>query len=321
MVKSPLISIVIPCKEIDEHARECIKYCKQLSYDNFEIIILPDHEGAKAEGARIIPTGPGTPGVKRNIGIANSKGEICAFIDADAYPRQDWLNNALKYLEDPQVVAVGGPGVTPKEDSIMRQASGHVLSSFMVGGNSSRYREEALNYSFESSDIHSCNFIARKTVLKEVGNWNEKYWPGEDTLICLAMKKLGNKLIEASDVVVYHHRRPLFIQHLKQMSRFALHRGFFAKKFRGNSLELTYFFPSLFVLLLLAGLIMSITNQFLATALSLAIGVYICMSLFASYLQVRDGALIIVISLGIIATHVVYGVAFWVGLMRPGLEK
>jgi len=318
MHESPLVSIIIPCEEIDDYVKECVKHCKQLSYGNYEIILLPDNALEKVDGVKIIPTGPVTPGAKRNIGIANSSGEICAFIDSDAYPRKDWLRNAVKYFNDPEVAAVGGPGLTPREDGIMQKASGHVLSSFMVGNISSRYKAEE---SFESDDIHSCNFIARKTVLRDVGGWNEKYWPGEDTLICLAVKKAGKKLIEASDVVVYHHRKPLFRSHLKQVSRFGLHRGFFAKRFQGNSFKLTYFIPSLLVSFLFAGVLASIINPFLVNILLLAVSLYLILGLIATLLEVRDAKLILPVWLGIIATHVVYGVSFLVGLMKRDLEK
>ncbi len=82
----------------------------------------------------------------------------------------------------------------------------------MVGTLSTRYKMKSC---FESDDIHSCNFIAPKSVIVNAGGWNEKYWPGEDTLMCLAIKKIGKKLIESSEVVVYHHRRSLFKPHLK----------------------------------------------------------------------------------------------------------
>ena len=52
---------------------------------------------------KIVSTGSITPAAKRNIGIANSIGEICAFIDSDAYPRRDWVSNATKYFNDPRV--------------------------------------------------------------------------------------------------------------------------------------------------------------------------------------------------------------------------
>ena len=95
----PLISIIIPCKEIDKYTEECIRYCLELDYPNYEIIVLPDYESKQIlRNVKIIPTGPITPGAKRNIGVTNSNGEICAFIDSDAYPPRDWLKNAAKYL-------------------------------------------------------------------------------------------------------------------------------------------------------------------------------------------------------------------------------
>ena len=142
----------------------------------------------------------------------------------------------------------------------------------MVGGLSNRYKTKT---SFESDDIHSCNFIARKTVIEATGGWNEKYWPGEDTLMCLAIKRIGKKLIESSDVIVYHHRRSLFKLHLKQVSRFGEHRGFFAKKFPENSAKLTYFFPSLLLLSVVVGMVLSLFFPVFVYVLLLGIAVYL----------------------------------------------
>ena len=187
LTKDPLVSIIIPCKEIDDYARECVNHCDNLDYPNFEVLLLPDIVEEELTGVRIIATGPLSPGAKRNIGVTNSNGELCAFIDSDAYPRQDWLKNAVNYLKNPKVSAVGGPGITPENSTFMEKASGYVLSSFMVGKLSNRYDSKCY---CESDDIHSCNFIAKKVALKEAGGWNEKYWPGEDTLMCLAIKNL-----------------------------------------------------------------------------------------------------------------------------------
>ena len=190
MPAMPFVSIIIPCKNVDDYTNECIEHCKRVDYADFEIILLPDYNEELINGVRIIATGPVSPGNKRNIGVKNSNGAFCAFIDNDAYPRSDWLTNALKYFEDPTVGGVGGPGLTPEADGFMQKAGGYVLSSFMVGNLSSRYKTKSC---FESDDIHSCNFIARKTVLEAAGGWNEKYWPGEDTLMCLAIKETGKK--------------------------------------------------------------------------------------------------------------------------------
>lgn len=319
----PFVSIIIPCSVIDKYTRECLAKFRKLDYpgSQYEIIVLPDTDRdnfMNVDNIKVYPTGPLTPGAKRNIGIKMAKGEILAFIDSDAYPRKDWLKNAMKYLDDPLVAGVGGPGITPDEDSLLQKASGHVFSSFMIGGLSSRYKEK---HTLESDDIHSCNFITRKEVLKKVGEWNEKYWPGEDTLICLAIRKAGKKLIEASDVVVYHHRKPLFKPHLKQVAGFGLHRGFFFKRFPENSRKITYLLPSIFITyLLLCGAVSLFLDHILAVLLMLSVVAYL-VSTFAGSLHAKQPKLMFLTWLGIIATHVVYGICFLTGLCKRELKR
>ena len=316
MGKHPFVSIIIPCKEIDEYAKDCVKNCKKIKYDNYEIIILPDQISEKHYGVQVISTGKVTPGKKRNIGIHNAKGDFCAFIDSDAYPKKDWLDNAMKYFEDPEVGGVGGPGITPKGDSLLQRASGYVLSSFLMSKISSRYK---FGSSRKTDDIHSCNFIVRKSVLEEIGGWNEKYWPGEDTLMCLSISKIGKKLVETSDTIVFHHRRPLFRKHLKQISQFGLHRGFFAKKFPGNSFKFTLFLPSLILLFLLFGSVFSLFNLLIKNLFIIFLVFYGITALIASIN--KDIKTIIPVWFGIILTHIIYGLFFLIGLTKRELKK
>jgi cellulose synthase/poly-beta-1,6-N-acetylglucosamine synthase-like glycosyltransferase len=315
--KNPMVSIIIPCKKMDGYAKECVDYCKKLDYENYEIIVLPDEENENLEGVKVIPTGNVTPGRKRNIGMKNAKGEILAFIDSDARPEKSWLRNAISCFKDSEVVAVGGPGITLPEDSLMQKASGYILSSFMVGGLSSRYKSSG--EAKESDDIHSCNFIARKSVVEKIG-WNEKYWPGEDTLMCLEIKKLGKKMIEAPNVVVYHHRKPLFLAHLKQILGFGLHRGFFAKKYPKNSLKLTYFLPSLLVLFLVLGGVVSYFSSTFRTIYFSLVLAYLLLT-FANAAFANDVKLFFPVWIGTILTHLTYGIYFLIGLAKSELER
>ncbi len=318
---NPLISIIIPCKDIDSQTSECIKKCKQLDYDSFEIIVLPDHEYSFFPEVRIVATGEVSPGKKRNIGLKNSNGEFLAFIDSDAYPQKEWLKNAMRYFNDTDIAAVGGPGITPEEDLILQKAGGYVLSSFMMGGLSNRFR---MGKSILSNDIHSCNFIAKRWVIEKIGGWNEKYWPGEDTLICLNIEKIGQKMIESADVVVYHHRRPLFTKHLKQISRFGRHRGFFAKRFPETSLRFNYFIPSILVIFMLIGPVFSFIEKSFLIYFSYIFGIYILAVLIASVLASGDGKdirLLLLVFTGTIVTHFIYGIYFIAGLSSSELER
>ena len=106
----PKVSIIIPFKKLDKDVERCIKYCLELDYRNYDIILLPDKKlKKKFLKSKVIVTGPVCPSVKRNIGIKKSNAEICAFIDADAYPKRKWIKNAILVLKENDVGAVGGP--------------------------------------------------------------------------------------------------------------------------------------------------------------------------------------------------------------------
>ena len=309
----PLVSIIIPCKSINKYVLECIESCKQLDYKNFEIILLPDvYKGNNLKNVKVIPTGPKTPGAKRNIGTRHAKGEILAFIDSDARPQREWLKNAVKYLNSPDIAAVGGPGLTPSDDTLLQKASGYVYELTSIANLSTRYKTAKARY---SDDIHSCNFIVKKSILEKVGGWNEKYWPGEDTLLCQAISQAGWKMLEASDVIVYHHRRPVLIPHLKQVTQYALHRGFFAKKFKGNSLKPVYFIPSLIIITIIMGLLLSFVNPFFRILFLLSFSSYLFLLFILAVIKVKEKKIVPLVWITTVITHLAYGIYFLYGLV------
>ena len=245
----PLVSIVIACPRRSWMLDECLAAIQGQSYGNWEVIVLPDDE-VKAEGEqgkiRFVATGKLRPAEKRNIGIRAAKGEIVAFIDDDAYPDVHWLEYAIKYFGEPDIGAVGGPGVTPPGDTHFARLGGRVYENWLVSGNY-RYRYRSGGVRMDVEDYPSCNLFVRKDVLDKVGGYRTDFWPGEDTLLCKDIVDSWKRIVYDPWVVVYHHRRPLFLPHLRQLGRYAFHRGYFCKRFPSNSLRLSYFVPSAFV--------------------------------------------------------------------------
>jgi cellulose synthase/poly-beta-1,6-N-acetylglucosamine synthase-like glycosyltransferase len=315
--ENPFVSIIIPCREIDETAKECVVRCSHIDYPNFEIILLPDNASSSSfERTTVVPTGRLPPGKKRNIGAGVAKGEILAFIDADAYPRKDWLRNAVSYLQgDDKIAAVGGPGLTPPEDNEFEQAQGRILSSFLVGGISSRYKG---SYPVETDDIHSVNFIAWKKAIEAAGGWNEQYWPGEDTLLCLRLKALGYKQLLAPDVIVYHHRRKSWKGYLEQIWNYGVHRGFFAKHFPANSRRVGYFIPSILVLGLVVGIPLSMIIPAIVDLVLTALLVYLLLILIVVLQNLKSAPIVLV---GLPLTHSTYGIGFLKGLASRRLTR
>jgi cellulose synthase/poly-beta-1,6-N-acetylglucosamine synthase-like glycosyltransferase len=313
---NPKLSIIIPVKEFNQNLDECIKHCLELDYPDYEIIVLPDFSIELYYNVRVVPTGVKGPSDKRNIGIKEAAGEIIAFLDDDAFPPKDWLRNAVRNFNDGEIAAVGGPAVTPGNDGLKEKASGSIYSSFL-GGGVYRYRYIPRKKRFVD-DFPSCNFIVRKSVLKEAGGFKTKFWPGEDTALCLEItKKLGKRMVYDPAALVYHHRRKLFIPHLKQVCNYALHRGYFVKRFPQTSLRISYFLPTLFVFGLFFGWLLGFIHPLFYKIYLISTFVYFSMALLTG---LKNGSPFTVSS-GLILTHSCYGIWFLKGLFSRRLSE
>ncbi len=310
------VSVVVACPGDSAMLRQCIAGVMAQTRKNVEMIILPDgpESGIPQDGVvRVVPTGKVRPAEKRNIGIREAKGDAVAFIDDDAYPDGRWLENALRYFSDPGVGAVGGPGATPPGDPFLARAGGRVYSNILVSGNY-RYRYVAGGVRRDVDDFPSCNLIVRKSLLEKIGGYRTDFWPGEDTLLCKDIVDSGMRIVYDPWSVVYHHRRALFAPHLRQLGRYAFHRGYFVKRFPSNSLHLSYFVPSLFVayIVALAAFLPFPLPAWMRLAAAAPAMLYFALALLTSFST--SPAMWIATFAGVVATHATYGVRFVQGL-------
>ena len=314
--KYPFVSIIIIAKEVSEYLAECIENCLNLDYPKFEIIFLPDkEERLNYKDVSVIPTGETGPAVKRNMGVKEVKGEIVAFIDDDVFPEKSWLKNAVRNFVNPEVAAVGGPAVTPDNDDVMQKASGLVYSSPLVSGEYTyRYVKGTRK---EVEDFPSCNLIVRKNIFERLGGFNTNFWPGEDTVLCLEItKKLEKKIIYEPEALVYHHRRRLFKEHLKQVASYAKHRGYFVKRFPQTSKKFSYFVPSIFTAGVIIGGIVSVFSPFIRIIYTTILTLYLLLAIEET-IRLRN----FLIMPGIMLTHLAYGIFFIKGLLSGKLEE
>ncbi|MCM8778436.1 MAG: glycosyltransferase [Candidatus Omnitrophica bacterium] len=319
------VSIVIACKKNNPYLEECLKHCLQLDYPDYEILVLPDEGFSYTHPRiRIIPTGEITPPAKRNKVLGIASGELLAFIDDDAYPEKNWLKRGRDYFHESEIAAIGGPAITPQEDSLRQFASGLVYESFLVSdGFTYRYRPEKIR---EVDDYPSCNFIVRREIFEALGGFKTNFWPGEDTFLCLEIsKKFHKKILYVPEAIVYHHRRHLFFPHLKQVSHYALHRGYFAKRFPETSLRLSYFIPSLFFLILIFSGFMGLFYQPFKFLFLSFISFYLLVIFFFSIFKIsplrKRCELFFLLFLGIILTHFIYGIYFLKGLFSKKMKE
>ncbi len=327
-------SIIIPLRDIGaEFMHDTLPAIASQSYNHFEVLLLPDTEGADDENLirkyrwlQIIPTlDKKLPADKRDAGAQYAQGEILVFLDDDALPTEDWLKRAAEIFEEKtDVVAVGGPGLLPPDAGFIEQAIDAVLTSWFTSG-SYAYRFTRMSPRFVD-DFPSMNLMMKKEIFFKLGGFATQHWPGEDS-------KLLNKLINQEykqvlydpDVAVYHHRRADIRGHLKQYKSYGYHRGMFMAEGDQNSLHFTYILPALFTIyfsLYISGLPYFIPNtsyglfQILAILPMLMYLVIMVATAFEAFLKRKKMLLIPATLLLIPLTHLSYGSFFIYGFLK-----
>ncbi len=215
----PKVKIVVPLVEIDDYAIECIKKIGKIDYDNWDLILITDKRIKESfEKTEIIVSGNLTIGAKRNLAIEKYKedADFFAFIDSDAFPEKSWITEAIgKFIgEDLDPAAVGGPNLLPPDSGWREVCASNAISSPVISGfNSFYYKKEKSRH---VDKLPTCNLIVKASVFDQVGLFNESLVTGEDKEFCQRIVENQNKILYSQDVIVYHHRRKLWMPFFKQ---------------------------------------------------------------------------------------------------------
>jgi len=318
-------SVIIPVRTITPYVKETVSFLRKQTEKDFEIIIVTDNK-EKIAGAKTLASGEPTPAYKRNFGASKAKGEFLAFLDDDSYPSKDWLENAEALFSDQslnrKVAAVCGPTLTPATDNLLQKASGLVWSSWLGSGGAGVYRNKVMPRR-EVEDFPSVNLLVRKKDFDKIGGFDINHWPGEDTKLCLDLIKLGKKIIYDPRVLVYHHRRAVFLPHLKQISRYALRRGHFARIFPETSFRIGYFLPSIFAYGLIFGLLAIFFFPAIRWLFFLLLGVYFLLLLLSGLkilYEEKNIFLAFLVMTAIFLTHLTYGLLFPIGYLQKEIK-
>lgn len=314
-------SIIIPVKAINDYVRETVPYIQRLDGPEWELFIITNEEEPSEwpdDGRiRMICSGRVGPADKRDMGAKLAGGEILVFLDDDSYPERNLLEVAQRHFADPEVIAVGGPGITPPSDSFWQRVSGAVFLSRFTGGAPERY--VPVGEVREVDDWPSVNLMVRKDVFLAVGGFDSKYWPGEDTKLCLKLKRTGKRILYAPDMVVWHHRRVGLGTHAKQVGAYGLHRGYFARHYPETSFRLKYFMPSFFSAFVLSSTLAPLMPQVLTPLIMLGWLLYGVALLVGAFQMLRFERPLAVLAATLIyvpVTHFYYGLKFISGYLR-----
>ena len=224
-----MISIVIPTKNNGDILGRCLSSIEELDYpeDVVETIIVDGHstdqtvEIAERYGCKVVYEDRGTISYARDLGVRNADGEFIAFTDADCVVDRNWLRNLIKHFDDEKIVSVGGPNITPEDDSKFVKCVGDVLSFLSKPG--ARYGLDA-DELIEIFHNPTCNVMYRKWVLDEVGGFNHDLVTCDDEELDYRIREKGYKILYTPDAIVYHYRRPTWKKFMKQAYNYGIGR-------------------------------------------------------------------------------------------------
>lgn len=252
------IAIIIPFINLNDYVLGCIEQCLRLNYSNFILVLLPDIDIELPSSLinnlriKVLKTGVLTIAEKRNKGIEfAASSQYYAFLDSDAYPRPDWLKNAIEVFKGSENIwVVGGPSICPEKEEFKRRVASNALKSIFVSGlNAKNFRPERAQ-SRECKRMPACNLIVKWQAIEKIGMFNPAYITGEDLEFCKRISETGKKMIFSKDVIVYHHSRSIFMPFIKQRFVYSLSIPRISQD-DFNILNLSYFFPLFFIISLI----------------------------------------------------------------------
>jgi cellulose synthase/poly-beta-1,6-N-acetylglucosamine synthase-like glycosyltransferase len=133
---------------------------------------------------------------------------ILGFIDADAKVEKDWLKKLVPNLDEPQVAGVSGSIETWNRDNLWARSIGYELKN--------RYRRIG-KY---TGRIATMNLLLKRSVVEEVGGWDEGLPSQYDTDFGFRMSAKGFKIAYEPAAVCYHYNRPTLKAFYRQQRQY-----------------------------------------------------------------------------------------------------
>ena len=226
---NPTVSVIVPVRDGESTIADCIDAILAAEYpsDCREVLVVDN--GSTDGTASLIKARPVTylsepePGVSnaRNRGIAESTGDILAFVDADCLVEPQWLTELVRPFEDPEVGAVAGdlqhvPPTTPAE----RQAA-RLLGNWQ-------------QFAFNSDPAYpiTANAAYRREVIDRIGPFDPHMTRAQDVELGLRFQeRSGRRLAYAEQATARHRNRSTQLGFFRQQLGWAYGAGLVGAKF------------------------------------------------------------------------------------------
>ena len=143
-----------------------------------------------------------------NYAMKIASHDILAFVDADAKLEQEWLKKLVPHLADPKTAGVSGNIETWNNENPWARSIGYDIKT--------RYAR-LKNF---TGRVATMNLLLKRSVLEEVGGFDEGFPSQYDTELGFRISQLGYKIAFERKATCYHYNRPTVKAYFKQQLQY-----------------------------------------------------------------------------------------------------
>lgn len=264
-MECPFVSVVVGIRNEERFIEECIESLLKLDYpqDFYEVIIVDGMSTDKTRDlvqkypVRLLLNERKNVAAARNLGVENARGDLVAFTDGDCKVDPQWLKTLVREMQSApdDVVCVGGPNLIFDTDPVFGRVVGYSQETFLGSGGSAQSKNSTKKHYVSS--LPNCNAMYKKSAIKKVGGFDERFLVGQDGDLNYRIGKKGHKFLYIPQAQVLHHRRGTLKSFSIRMFKYGMWMAELFKK-HGEFVRWYAFLPSVAIIFAVALLVASI---------------------------------------------------------------
>jgi len=213
-----MFSVIMPVYNAEKTLEKAIKSVLEQTVGDFEFIIVDDgsrdqsYEIVKkySQGdkrIKVIRQDNAGPGIARNNGISQSKGEYITFIDADDYWENDFLETIIYCSDNKNADLIF-------VDAVTEYSNGKIANFLNIMENANSTKERMISNQMTGKLPWGMFKVIRRDLLEKVDVQFGAYSVGEEAIFSFEILR-NAKNVKFADKVIYHYVQNLNGQHTK----------------------------------------------------------------------------------------------------------